>query len=272
MPQTFSRMDAPPVIPATVSSPPPLQVFVVSWTGWHASSLAIATALQPCADKVTLVYSDADDALRLMAPCRTVHTPDGWFFGRKFRTCLDNCDEGVMLVITGDVFCQDWPGLVGRCRWAFQEYENLGVWAPLIDFTSWPLEKTLIGPVAGTDLSLVVQTDSIVFAMGAEVVSRMKNLNYEENHYGWGIDWAAMACCYARGMFAAVDKGIAVRHPAVTTYDNSACIGQMHDFLQQLDDSERIQYLRLQSHLRHRSGTTLPPGAELPQWSPLSGD
>jgi len=249
-----------------------LHAFIISWTGQHANCLTIASAIAPHADQLTLVYSDRDDVVTVAAPCPTIRTPDAWFFGGKFKACLDACTSDLLLVITGDVSCADWPRLAKNCRESFASFAELGAWAPLIDYTSWTLPLTTLENVAGTSLHAVAQTDSIVLALRKPVITRLRNFDYRNNTYGWGIDWAAMAYCYAHGLIAVVDASIRVSHPQSTTYDEQACVAQMHDFLRQLDAAERHSYLQLQARLRRQTGATLPPGATLPDWLFESSD
>ncbi len=244
-----------------------LAAFIISWTDQHRSSLEIAEAIAPFVDDLTLVYSDRDDALVVDSNCPSIKTPDEFYFGGKFKTCLDLCKADLMLVITGDVSCSDWMQLVRTCRESFSRFSALGVWAPLIDYTSWKLPVTLLEKLANTSLNKVAQTDSIVFALNRAVAERLQALDYGNNVYGWGIDWAAAAYCYASGLFAAVDDSVRVRHPQSTTYNEQACVQQMHDFLRQLNNREQLHYLALQAHIRRIDGP-LPPGAMLPSWYP----
>lgn len=244
-----------------------LAAFVISWTGKHQNSLEIAKAIAPLVDDLALVYSDRDAAFVVDTVYPSIKTPDEFYFGKKFKVCLDACKADLMLVITGDVTCCDWVQLIRKCQLSFSAFPDLGVWAPLINYSSWKLPLTRKEKLEGSSLNKVVQTDSIVFAMKRSVVTRLKEFDYDCNVYGWGVDWAAMAYCYANGLFAAVDDSVQVSHPQTTTYDEQVCVRQMHDFLWQLSHNERLHYLALQAHLR-RFGNSLPPGAGLPPWYP----
>ncbi len=244
-----------------------LAAFIISWTGQHRNSLEIAEALAPAVDDLTLVYSDRDEALIVDSSCPSIKTPDEFYFGGKFKTCLDLCKADLMLVITGDVSCNDWMQLVRKCQESFSSFPGLGIWAPLIDYTSWKLPVTLLERLENSSLTLVAQTDSIVFALNRSVIERLQEFDYGNNVYGWGIDWAAAAYCYANGLFAAVDDTVKVNHPQANTYDEQACVEQMHDFLGQLNSREQLHYLALQAHIRRFDGP-LPPGAALPPWYP----
>ena len=98
-------------------------------------------------------------------------------------------EADLMLVITGDVSCNDWMQLVRKCQESFSSFPGLGIWAPLIDYTSWKLPVTLLERLENSSLTLVAQTDSIVFALNRSVIERLQEFDYGNNVYGWGIDW-----------------------------------------------------------------------------------
>ncbi|MTW22759.1 glycosyltransferase [Allochromatium palmeri] len=65
-----------------------LHVFIVSWTGRHDNSRSIAQTIKPHVDQITVVFSDRDDSMVPGFPCEAIRTPDAWYWGKKFRTCL----------------------------------------------------------------------------------------------------------------------------------------------------------------------------------------
>ena len=225
-------------------------VFIISWTGKHANSLAITRAIQSRVGKLTIVYSDRDASLVPNFPGDAIRTPDEWYWGKKFKTCLDACQSDLMLIIHGDATCADWAALIERCKAAFAETERIGVWAPQINYTPFPLSKTRLEKVASTSASIVAQTDGIVFALSADVMARLRALNYDHNKYGWGIGWAALAYTYANKLIAVVDESIQVLHPRERGYDDRAARHQMEDFLGQLTLEERLQFRLLDSYVR----------------------
>jgi|GEM_PF-2160285 len=229
-----------------------LHVFIISWTEKHENSAAIAREIVNHVSSLTVVYSDRDDSIVPDFPCQALRTPDNWYWGKKFKTCLDACGSDYMLVIHGDTNCSDWPGLLVSCMDGFCKSEKIGIWAPLIDFTPFDLRKTFMQRISGSSLHIVAQTDMIVVGLAKPVVSRLKELDYEDNKYGWGIGWAALAYSYANKLLAVVDEKVRVFHPRERGYGDKDAKKKMDIFLQQLNTEEQVQYLLLNSHINMR--------------------
>ena len=158
-------------------SEPPRQamtvdVFIISWTGQHDNARSIAQSIGSLVDRVTVIYSDRDD-LKRSGSGDWVQVPDDWFYGRKFKAILDRSKGSILLQITADVSCQNWPELVRRMTQQFGEMD-VGVWSPLISFSGNGLKKVSIGPVHDGTTHLVTATDSIVWAMRADVAEHMR--------------------------------------------------------------------------------------------------
>ncbi|MTW23199.1 hypothetical protein [Allochromatium palmeri] len=164
-----------------------------------------------------------------------------------------------MLIVQGDAECADWPTLIERCRAAFADSSKVAVWAPLVHYTPFDLDTTALEKVESTSLNIVTQTDGIVLALSAAVISRLMRMDYEHNQYGWGIGWAALAFAYANQLIAVVDEGIRVFHPRERGYDGRAAKGQMEIFLQQLTQEERMQYQLLDTYIRYQRLKKQPP-------------
>jgi glycosyltransferase involved in cell wall biosynthesis len=229
-----------------------IHVFIISWTGKHDNSAAIAKSLVGQVDFLTVIYSDENDQLVPDFPCQSIRTPNHWYWGMKFRSCLDACESDLMLVIHGDCTCDDWSFLIRKCQSGFASSERIGIWAPLIDYTPFDLNKTLIDKLALSNLNIVAQTDMIVFALNSSVISRLKLLNYEDNKYGWGIGWAALAFTYANQLVAVVDEELKVIHPKERGYDSRNAKKQMDVFLGQLTVDERLQYRLLDAYTSNK--------------------
>ncbi len=226
-----------------------IQILIISWANQHQNAASIAVAVRSIVQDVAIVYSDPDPSLSIPAECPLIRRPDNLFFGDKFKACLDAYRSDLMLVIHADCTCDDWAGLVRKCRAAMSAYARIGVWAPLIDYTGFSLARTRIGEIPACGLSLVAHTDSIVFAMPRPVIERMQAAAYEQNVYGWGIGWLAVAHAYANRKYAVVDRSISVRHPRPRGYSSGDAAKQREEFLQQMLPEEVIQYRLLQSHM-----------------------
>jgi hypothetical protein len=230
-----------------------IHTFIISWSGQHLNAEAIARAVHPASDAISMVYSDPDPQFCPNADCRLVRRPNHLFWGDKFQACLEFCTSDILLVIHADCRCDDWSALVFKCREALLAHSNIGVWAPLIDYTPWPLKDTQIGRLRNSNLNIVAATDAIVFAIRKDSCDRMKKAFIAENIYGWGIDWMFTSYNYANKKIAVVDRSIAVTHPRTRGYSWEQGTLQEKRFLEtQLTLIEKIHYKLLWSYVINR--------------------
>jgi len=221
---------------------PAIHAFVISWAGQHAKAAVIAQAIRGVAERVSVVFSDPDPGVAPAAGCDLIRRPDALYWGDKFRACLDAFGGDLLLVIHADCLCDDWPGLVRRCRDTMAGDPTIGVWAPLIYGANLDVRKTHIASIAGSPLMVVAQTDALVFALARPVVGRLREASYGANLYGWGIDDMAAAYCYSRGLLVVADTSVFVQHPPSSTYSRSEAQAQKEEFLRQLSFAESIQH------------------------------
>ena len=222
-----------------------IHVFIISWTGMHDQAIAIANSVNKFAEYTTIVYSDIDESCELIVENTRAHkVSNSCFWGKKFETSIRECKGEILLIIHADTSCEDWRELIRKCHEVFTRHENIGVYSPLVDYTFWSQDKVHISGLVNTSLSIVAQTDGIVFAINKKVRQKMESLEYTDNIYGWGIDWAIMAFCYTNNMLAVIDRAIKVFHPKTTGYDSSGAKQQEVEFLKQLNLNETI-HLRL---------------------------
>lgn len=229
-----------------------LHGFVVSWAGRHERARSIAAAMADRCDRVTIVYSDPDPDFRLEGDFDAVRRPDDLFWADKFSACLQAFDGDLMLVVHADCDCDDWPGLVARCRSVCGSLPGIGVWAPRIEGTYYDLESTSILPLPRGNLRIVANTDGIVFCLAQPIVERMKTLRYDGNVYGWGIDWVFCAHAHATGRHVVGDPACVVRHPLGSGYDQTEARRQQGALLRRMTVAEAVQYRLLASFVRAR--------------------
>jgi hypothetical protein len=153
-----------------------------------------------------------------------------------------------VLIIQGDVACDNWKALLINCLDSFNHVPKIAQWAPIVDYTYFNLEKTKIADLKNTTLTIVSLSDLIVFAVKHDVVSRMKKLDYESNVLGWGIGWIIAAYIYVNNRIAVVDNRVKVSHPKGSGYDGKEAKLQMQKFLKQMSMEEIIQYQLLKSY------------------------
>ncbi len=231
---------------------PSIHTFVISWVGKHDNAERIAKAVASTSDFVTVVFSDPDRNLTPDFSCAVMRRSNDLFFGDKFRACIDSCEADVLLLIHADCDCDRWSAVPEHCRRAVEQNSNIGVWAPLIDFTDWGLDRTEIDKIPNSPFSIVAQTDAVVFGLTGKIVDRMRSANLDGNVYGWGTDHMYNYYAYSIGLISVVDRSIFVRHPHGTQYSYADAGAMQIEFLKQLTPTEREQSRLLEGIVRVR--------------------
>lgn len=229
-----------------------IHTFVISWFGRHDNAEKIAREVSGTSDSVTVIYSDPDNIEPTKFSCPAIRRPNDLFFGDKFQACIDSCEADILLLIHADCESDDWSEVPEHCRRAVAQNPDIGVWAPLIDFTDWSLDRTEIRKIPNSPLSIVAQTDAVVFGLTRNIVDRMRKANLRSNNYGWGTDFMFNYYTYSIGKISVVDGGLLVRHPRGTEYSDEAATAQLVEFLQQLTPAERNQSTLLDAVVRLR--------------------
>jgi hypothetical protein len=229
-----------------------IHVFVISWDGKHDNAERIIKAVASQSNFVSVVYSDPDSTLSPVFSCPSIRRPNDLFFGDKFQACIDSCNADILLIICADCNCEGWSEVPERCRRAIEQISDIGVWAPLIDFTDWCLDRTEIDRIPNSPFSIVAQTDTIVFGLTRRIANRMREADLQANVYGWGIDSMFNSYTYSVGMISVVDRNVIVTHPSKTEYSFQAATIQQIDFLKQLTYAERTQSCLLDAVVRLR--------------------
>ena len=201
----------------------------------------IARAIEHKVDHLSVVYSNKAGTTETGAG-HWVKVPDDWFYGRKFSECLRLHSGTIMLQIQADAASDSWHEVIDRCRQAYSLYDDLGVWAPDIDFTPWDMDRVKIARIPGTSFAAVLQTDGIVWSLSEPVIERMRRFDYEQNNLGWGIDWAAICYAFTHDLLVLRDTSICVTHPQGTSYDKPIASKQQTAFLSQMTLQEKIMY------------------------------
>lgn len=215
---------------------PSVHVNIISWEGMQDAARAIAGALAPHADRLSVIYSNRAGTPE-DGPGEWRAVPQSWFFGRKFAFSLTQHGEAdILLQIQADTRHPDWPEVLRRCRAAFAAVPDLGIWAPRRDRT--PYVNMVTGRHAGSGLDEVLQTDGVVWALSPAVVGWLRGLDYGHNNLGWGIDWAALAHARAAGLSVLTDPALMIEHLPGRGYADAQARRQMLRFLEQLPERE----------------------------------
>lgn len=231
-----------------------LHAAVISWPRTLADGRAIAEALHPHVDRLTVVYSTRTGP-RESGCGEWVRVPDPVYFGGKFLCAVQRGREDIVLLVHADAQCDDWGALVHRCR-EVQGAGTVGVWAPSVSHTHWIDELVELHREPGTVLAHVAQTDCVVFALSRRVVDRLLELDYRGNNLGWGIDWAAICASRVRGLHVLRDHAVHVHHVPGRGYEAGEAMAQMRRFLGQLTPAEQQAYRHLADGIAARARPT----------------
>lgn len=215
---------------------PDVRVAVISWHGMHEKAAAIAAGAARAGFPVDVIYSNhdgnAEDGAGLWHG-----VPQTWYFGWKFRKALELFRQGgeasALLVISADAGFADWASLVCRCADVMAADPQIGIWAPDLDVTPWPLAQVATAPPTPDGCVDVAQTDGVVWALSAKVAEALSALDYEQNNLGWGIDMAAILLARRRGLRVRRDLTCCIRHPEARGYDAGKALTQMRAFWRQ---------------------------------------
>src|SRR5687767_5411773 len=113
-----------------------IHAFIFCWPKQNENAARIYDALRARVDRVNVIDSSGDPA-QSQGRDGWVMTDPAYYYGHQFREALKLFDGDILLQIQADTTA-DWPQLANACRAAFAKIENLGIWAPDIDFTAWP--------------------------------------------------------------------------------------------------------------------------------------
>jgi len=216
-----------------------IHAFIICWTGKEDSARHIANSIQSSVEYLTIIYSNTTGKIEEGAG-KWFKVPNEWYSGKKFQKCLQLYSGTIMLYIAADVTTNNWPRLINRCRNTHAQYKNLGIWAPDIDYTPYNSKRVIIANIKESQFALVSNTDSIVWSLSNPVVRRLKELDYECNNLGWGIDWLAISYALANNLLVIRDLSIKIIHPKGTGYDQPLAQKQMTIFLNQLTNREKL--------------------------------
>lgn len=224
-----------------------IHCIIISWENHHQESFKIAEAVFAHVDKLSVIYSNQSETLE-SGPGSWIRVPNDYFYGKKFKVALDLiAKDEVLLLIQADANSEDWPSLIARCRLLMESNESIGVWAPDINHSSWTNERVRIAENPHQNVMFVTQTDGIVFSYNSRVLDRLRQLNYENNNLGWGIDWLAICFAYTNDMYVIRDGSITVGHPVGSGYSSSEAQTQMNEFFLQMTPKEIIMLKLLDS-------------------------
>ncbi|MWB97274.1 hypothetical protein [Agromyces seonyuensis] len=207
-----------------------LVAYIICWTGWEERSRDLAAALVEHVGRLVVVYSNRAGTIEDGAG-HWMQVPDDYFYGRKFESSLLDFDGDIMLHVQADAVTEDWGALVARCRERFATRPDLAIWSPEVDYTPLPVWLTSLADL-GDDLRLVTSTDSVVWALSAEICDWLRPLDLALDHYGWGIDIGVAIHAHALAREVVIDHSVFVDHPKSRAYDSENAYRLELEFLE----------------------------------------
>lgn len=231
------------------------EVFIIAWTGHHQRAIKIASQLSSSFN-VSIVYSGPK--INRLENINLIRRPNKLFWGDKFRACVNSSKSDLMFVIHADCIFNDWNLLVKKAIKVMCN-SNIGVWAPYFQTPSKPLSATFISSLEIPHLVFSAWVDSLIFCLKKPIIERMKNANYDENIFGWGISYMFTACAISKGLITVYDTTVRVNHLPGRGYSSSEAIKQRDKFLNQLTISEK-QVLNLLFQIIKRNEIILENG------------
>ncbi len=98
---------------------------------------------------MSIVYSDPNPEYSPKVSCRLIKRPNELFWSDKFKACLDASECEHLLIIHADCKYNNWLNVVFKYDEAIQKINNLGIWAPEVNFTPYSLDITSL--ITATD-------------------------------------------------------------------------------------------------------------------------
>lgn len=144
---------------------------------------------------------------------------------------IANCD--VLLIINSDVVIRNIDKLINRINLFYKYYENSGIYAPNVDWTTWSfnpysLEKIKFG------FRKVPATDSVVWSLRQEIALQVGKIDLNKNFLGWGIENLAAYFCYAENKLVVRDYKVKCFHPKETLYSREKAMIQFSNWVESL--------------------------------------
>lgn len=215
-----------------------VHIIIFCWPSVIENTRHICDSIKHLNHRITVIDASGGTPQEI-EHCHWVSVNQFLYYGSKFYYAMRLFDGDIMLQIQADAYNDDWVFLIETCIARFTEFPHLGIWSPEVDNTGWPTDSVAISSMPDSDLTIVSQTDCIVWGLRRDVITPLMALDYSSNNLGWGIDWAAAVTAYSRSMIAVRDKRTKIVHALGTGYQREEAYTQMVAFLNQLTPYEK---------------------------------
>lgn len=229
-----------------------MKTFIISWKGQHEKAKQIAESISNIDKNLTIVFSDPDQNFSFNNSFNVIRRPNDLFWEDKFKSCLDVAGDDGILVVHADCDCDNWELLVKRCNDVIHKHNDLGVWAPEIDGTPYDLSVSAIYKIKGSTLVLSALTDGIVFYISPYIINRMRQVNFGNNKFGWGIDQLFCSYAHINNKLVVIDTAAKVFHNSkISGYDKNCALLDRNSFFKQFLSRELIEQKLLNTYVRY---------------------
>ena len=224
-----------------------IHVGVISWEGHHDAALHIAYELADHVDKITVVYSNSAGETE-SGEGEWIQVDNANFAGPKFKTLVDRVSEDVFFLIAADAATDHWADVVHSCKAAFAEPNGIGFWSPEVRISPYTPDIVVLSKVGSKQIDCI-NLDTIVCAMSKNVYQHVRTYPFENNNFGWGIDYAASAAAMLNGLRIVMDCNIVVSHPPSRGYNDDNAQQQLDQMLMEIPPADRVIIKLIETYL-----------------------
>jgi hypothetical protein len=228
-----------------------IHAFVISWDGHREKAEKIAASIREATSFLTVIYSNHANVSE-GGSGEWVQVPDEFFYGRKFRECLGRFRGDIMLQIQADAECDNWIEVIRSIEKCYSSMPALEIWCPEVDYSYWSTEMVSIGRTRHPGVHLIVQSDGVVWSLTRRSVERLKQLDFEQNNLGWGIELVAISFAFCNKLLAVRDTNVKIKHPKSTGYSVPLAREQQNRFRRQLTVQEQLQFQLISAYSKTR--------------------
>jgi FkbM family methyltransferase len=239
---------------------PRIVPFVFNWKDQFDNAKRIEDELRMTFDNVIVINSDDH------------HTREGWvdigdecYFKAQFFKALELFEGDILFHIQADASYHDWPAVVASALESFQAH-RWGVFAPNVDFTPWPSQRTDIELDWSREpnLRLVNCTDCTCWFIHRDIVEQFQERAaiFSANKFGMGIDLTMSALSYLNRRPVIRDYTHTVAHPRRRGYDNDAAKFELAAYVDTISEDLRPILEYILKDKQRLAGLLQPPAAQ----------
>jgi hypothetical protein len=201
------------------------QIFVNIWPGKYEEGQKLLKELSKL--EINNLVAIVSGENEIIDAHKVVYLDHDAFFGNQFLAAIKMFNSDILIQIQSDAIIDDIQETIKSCVEAYTESNNLGIWAPDIDYTSWISEiarkKMFLSSrkkalQAESSQIEVLNTDCTFWSLSKEVIKEFQKIDFRGIKYGWGLDLIASAICRSKKLMVIRDLDFVVKHEKGTGY------------------------------------------------------